>query len=155
MAKRHENRLGYSRRGWKNGVTLCPPIEGSITQINSSARCSLSVESPSSAKAENSTDKGHRDTSPTVLAKAKLCASSKLRQQNRKQNEFRLVLPLDLSKEAGQVCGLSGFTPDASKLTWTIHDVTHKMTAQSGSTTELVLHRPPTFQDGNSSSSES
>ena len=40
----------------KNGVTLCPSINGS-------ARCSLSVESPSSAKAENSTNKGHRDNS--------------------------------------------------------------------------------------------
>ena len=31
-------------------MTLCPPINGSIPQINGSARCSLSVESPPAQK---------------------------------------------------------------------------------------------------------
>jgi hypothetical protein len=81
------------------------------------------------------------ETDPTVTDKAKKVAKAKLKQKNRKANEFVLNMPLNLAFEAASVYKLSGFTPDANAGTWVVTDVNHTFKGKTGSTTKVTLRR--------------
>ncbi len=81
------------------------------------------------------------ETDPAVTDKAKTVALAKLKQKNRKANEFVITLPLNLAFEAATVYKLQGFTPDANVNTWVVTDVTHTFRGKTGSTTKVTLRR--------------
>ncbi len=81
------------------------------------------------------------ETDPSVTDKAKKVAKAKLKQKNRKANEFVITLPLNLAFEAATVYKLQGFTPDANERTWVVTDVIHSFRGKTGSTTKVTLRR--------------
>jgi hypothetical protein len=83
------------------------------------------------------------DQSPQKKQRAKKHAVSKLKQKNRKSNQFQMTTPLDLSIEAGNNYKLQGFSPDADDGIWTCNEVSHSITGKQASTTHISLHRPP------------
>lgn len=81
------------------------------------------------------------ETNPDVVDKAKKVAKAKLKQKNRKANEFVILLPLNLTFESGTVYKLQGFTPDADARTWVVTEVNHSFKAKDGSTSKITLRR--------------
>jgi hypothetical protein len=82
-----------------------------------------------------------QETNPAITDKAKKVATAKLKQKNRKANEFVITIPLNLQFEAGTVYTLSGFTPDANTGTWLVTDVNHSFKGKTGSVTKVTLRR--------------
>jgi hypothetical protein len=81
------------------------------------------------------------ETNPAITAKAKDVATAKLKQKNRKANEFVITMPLNLQFEAGTVYTMNGFTKDADTGTWVVTDVNHSFKGKTGSVTKVTLRR--------------
>ncbi len=95
---------------------------------------------PSKPKDESGTNTDAADTQ-----KANLVALAKLRQKNRKGNEFIIDMPLNLAFESGTVYLLSGFSPDADAANWVLIDVAHAFKGKGGSTTKCTFQKALTY----------
>jgi hypothetical protein len=85
------------------------------------------------------------ETNADALTKAKLTAAAKLRQRNRKGNEFIIEFPILTTMESGTVYSVSGFTPDADNSLWTLIDVVMSFKGKGGSTTECTFQKALDF----------
>jgi hypothetical protein len=81
------------------------------------------------------------ETNPIATSTAATVSKAKLKQKNRKANEFVIEFPLILTIEAATNYNLSGFTPDAELDVWTVADVVHSFKGKSGSTTKVTFRR--------------
>jgi hypothetical protein len=81
------------------------------------------------------------ETNPIITSKAATVSKAKLKQRNRKANEFVIEFPLILTIEAATTYNLSGFTPDADLDVWVASDVVHSFKGKSGSTTKVTFRR--------------
>ncbi len=81
------------------------------------------------------------ETDANLVQKAKTVARAKLKQKNRKANEFVITMPLNLAFEASTVYNLQGFTTDANAGTWVVSDVNHTLKGKTGSVTKITLRR--------------
>jgi hypothetical protein len=93
---------------------------------------------------QTTTDPG-TETNAVVTQKAKQVSLSKLRQKNRKGNEFIITLPILTTMEAGTTYSLSGFSPDADAGQWVLVDVVLSFKGKSGSTTKCTFQKALTF----------
>ncbi len=81
------------------------------------------------------------ETNSSALAKAKKTAESRLRQKNRKGNEFIIEFPILTTMESGTVYSVSGFTPDADAVKWVLVDVVMSFKGKGGSTTKCTFQK--------------
>ena len=81
------------------------------------------------------------ETNAAALAKAKKTAESRLRQKNRKGNEFIIEFPILTTMESGTVYSVSGFTPDADAVSWVLVDVVMSFKGKAGSTTKCTFQK--------------
>jgi hypothetical protein len=89
---------------------------------------------------------GGTETNAAGISKGQATALAKLRQKNRKGNEFIITLPLVTTMESGTVYSLSGFTPDAEPPTkWVLIDVVLSFKGKSGSTTKCTFQKALTY----------
>src|SRR6266446_460591 len=79
------------------------------------------------------------ETSPTIIGQAKKVAKSKLKQKNRKQNSFRIDMPITLQFEAATAYSASGFTPDADSQKWIVEEVEIHLSGKRGSETKVTF----------------
>jgi hypothetical protein len=87
------------------------------------------------------------ETSPTIIAKATLCAQSRLRQKNRRHKRIELEIPLTesaLAFESSTNWQFSGFSKDIDDKTWTCSDVEIRISARRGSVMHVTFYLPPT-----------
>jgi hypothetical protein len=70
--------------------------------------------------------------------KADRSARAKLKKKNRKGKRHRIVFPLNLRLESGNVYTLQGFSPDFDG-DWLVIGCEHRFAGKSGSTTTLEL----------------
>ena len=121
--------------------------EGIVTQSITGQGPSLTVPDANKSlpdKQTTKTDPG-TETNAAVTEKAKLVALSKLRQKNRKGNEFIITFPILTTLESGTVYSLNGFTPDGDSGQWVLVDCVLSFKGKSGSTTKCTFQKALTF----------
>jgi hypothetical protein len=80
------------------------------------------------------------ETDSGAVTKAHRTARGKLKKKNRKGKKHRIVVPLNLTLEAGNVYTLEGFSPDFDG-NWLLIECEHKFVGKSGSTTSLDFEK--------------
>ena len=88
---------------------------------------------------------GGTETNAAGISKGQATALAKLRQKNRKGNEFIITLPLVTTMESGTVYKVSGFSPDADEANWVLIDVVLSFKGKSGSTTKCTFQKALTY----------
>lgn len=86
-----------------------------------------------------------KETNPTIIQKANDTARNKLAEKNRKQNEFKIDMPITLQFEASTGYSLSGFSPDVEQGTWIVVDMELHISGKRGSETRLTFQRAIDF----------
>jgi hypothetical protein len=86
-----------------------------------------------------------KEQNATIVQKANNTARNKLAQKNRKQNEFKIDLPITLQFEASTAYSISGFTPDADQGTWIVVESEIHISGKRGSETRVTFQRAIDF----------